>query len=65
MTMEKRNLIENGRTPAFAKQSSVDEIEDAAVGMFKKAEPADFSIFDQRLDQQTAIKFRRSGPAWK
>ena len=37
MTMEKRNLIEDKRTPAFAKQASEDELEKSAVDMFKGA----------------------------
>ena len=35
MTMEKRNLIEDQRTPDFAKQASEDELEKGAVDLFK------------------------------
>ena len=34
-TMEKRNVVEDGRTPEFGKQAGQDSTEDVAVGMFK------------------------------
>ena len=33
--MEKRNVVEDGRTPEFGKQAGQDSTEDVAVGMFK------------------------------
>lgn len=44
MAMEKRNLIENKRTPELGKQGSMDEMEKDAVAAFGKKgapKPAD------------------------
>ena len=38
MTMEKRNLIEEGRTPGMDKQADADEIESDSVAAFKTAD---------------------------
>jgi len=39
--MEKRNVIESGRTPDIEKQARVDEVEKDAVGLFSKSAKSD------------------------
>lgn len=38
--MEKRNVIERGRTPEIEKQATVDAAEDTAIALFDKSADA-------------------------
>jgi hypothetical protein len=60
--MEKRNVIEQGRTPDFDKQSDMDAVEKAATAQFDAPKPKCTRCEQSRLSRAAALQMAAALP---